>query len=181
MRTLLISALVMISCGVFAQTTPQKIGYADTEYIFSQMPQYRQIESDLKTHGQQLEAQLKAKYTEYETKRKAYEASFATMVDAVKKDKEAELVGLEQGIQKFQQEAQASLQKKQADLMEPIISKIGNAIAEVAKENGFSFIINPQLGPNSDILLYTDEKYNISDLVLKKMGITPTASAGTTK
>ena len=105
---------------------------------------------------------------------KAYQASAATMVDAVRKDKETELQQLEQNIQRFQQDAQASVQKKETDLMTPLYRKIGDAIKDVAKENGFSFIINAQIG-QADILLYTDEKYDASSLVLKKMGISPTA------
>lgn len=186
MRNLLVILLVsLFSAGALAQTpnqtqtTVQKIGYAEWDYIFSQMPEYKQIDNELKTHGDQLQAQLQAKYKEYETKLKAYQAGAATMLDAVRKDKEAELAQLQENIQKFQQDAQASLQKKQTDLMEPVFGKVGKAIEEVAKENGYSFIINPQLVGGGDILLYNDEKYNISALVLKKLGITPTAATTT--
>jgi outer membrane protein len=173
--------LTLLSAGTIAQTatqptgTVQKIGYADWEYIFSQMPEFKQIDSQLKTHGTQLEAQLKAKYTEYDTKLKAYQAGAATMIDAVRKDKETELTQLQENMNKFQQDAQTSLQKKQTDLMEPVYAKVGKAIEEVAKENAYSFIISPQVVGGGDILLYSDEKFNISVLVLKKMGITPAA------
>ncbi len=176
MRTLLILVLAAVSIGTMAQapaTNVQKVGFADPAYIFSQMPQYKQIESEMKTHGDQLQAQAKAKYTEYETKLKAYQAGAATMLDAVRKDKETELTQLQENMQKFQQDAQASLQKKEADLMQPVNLKIGNAIEEVAKEQGYTFILNPQIQGSIDILLYGDEKYNISLLVLKRLGITP--------
>lgn len=87
---------------------------------------------------------------------------------------------LQENIQKFQQDAQTSLQKKQNDLMDPVFKKVGKAIEDVAKENGYSFIINPQIMGGGDVLLYSDEKFNISNLVLKKMGITvQPAPAGT--
>jgi len=176
MRTALILLLTIFSTAAFAQpaTQPvQKIGYADWDYIFSQMPEYKRIDNDLKTHSDQLQAQLKAKYSEYETKLKAYQASAATMVDAVRRDKEGELTQLQENIQKFQQDAQTSLQKKQADLMEPVFAKVSKAVEDVAKEQGYTFIINPQVVGGGDVLLYNDEKYNISDSVLKKMGVTP--------
>ena len=65
--------------------------------------------------------------------------------------------------------------------MEPVYTKVGKAIEEVAKENGYSFILSPQIPAGGDILLYSDDKYNISTLVLKKLGITPTAAATPTK
>jgi outer membrane protein len=174
MRNFLI--LFLIGCASFAaqaQTPAQKIGYADWDYIFSQLPEYKQIETEMKTHGDQLQNQLQAKYKDYETKLKAYQAGAATMVDAIRRDKETELTQLQENIQKFQQDAQTSIQTKQDQLMGPVFNKVGKAIEDVAKEQGYSFILNPQLIGGGDILLYSDEKYDISDQVLKKMGVTP--------
>jgi outer membrane protein len=180
MRTLVIVFLMLASFGAAAQATHnQKIGFADPAYIFSQMPQYKQIENEMKTHSDQLQAQAKAKYADYETKLRAYQQGAATMLDAVRRDKEEELTRLQESIQKFQQDAQASLQKKEADLMGPINAKIGNAIEEVAKEQGYTFILNPQIQGSIDIVLYGDEKYDISLLVLKKLGVTPAPATPT--
>ena len=40
-----------------AQTTPMKIGYADGEYIFNQMPESKLIDSQLQTLQGQLKKQ----------------------------------------------------------------------------------------------------------------------------
>ncbi|MBN8576365.1 MAG: OmpH family outer membrane protein [Cytophagales bacterium] len=173
MRTLFVLLFCAATLSAHAQET-QKIGYADWNYIFSQMPEFKQIENELKTHGTQLENQLKAKTTDFENKLRAYQNMPATTPDAIKADKERELQALQEGIQKFQQDAQASLGKKQEALMDPVIKKVGKAIEDTAKENGYAFILNPQLmGSGEDIILYSDEKYNISNLVLKKLGVTP--------
>ena len=127
----------------------------------------------MKTHGAQLENQMKAKYDDYQSKLKAYQSMPATTPEAIKADKERELAALQENMQKFQQDAQSSYQKKNAELMDPVYKKISKAIEEVAKENGFTFIINPQMQNGADILLFSDEKFNISDLVLKKLGVTP--------
>jgi outer membrane protein len=178
MRTL----FVILLCGTLftAQAQTQKIGYADWEYIFSQLPEFKQIDSDLKIHSEQLQNQLKAKQQDFEAKYKAYQGMPATTPDAIKADKERELQQLQEGFQKFQQDAQSSLQKKQADLMEPVYKKVGKTIEDVAKENAYTFIINPQTVGGGDILLYSDETYNISNLVLKKLGVTPAPAATNT-
>src|SRR5687768_210097 len=161
------------------QQAPQKIGHADWEYIFSQMPEYKQIEIELKSFETQLQNQLKTKGQEIETKYKAYTALPANTLDAIKKDKESELAYLQDNLQKFQQDAQTSMQKKQNDLVSPVFTKVGKAIEAVARENGFSYIINPQMVGGGDVLLFTDEKYNISDLVLKNLGIEPAKQSPT--
>lgn len=182
MRIHFVLFLCFLSITAQAQTDanpPQKIGHADWEYIFSQLPESKQIENELKTHESQLQNQLKAKYSEYQTKVNALQGMPATTPDAIKKDKETEVAQLQESIQKFQQDAQTSLQKKQTELMQPVFAKVGKAIEEVAKENGYSYIISPQVLGGGDILLYTDEKNNISTLVLKKLGVTPTAATTT--
>jgi outer membrane protein len=176
MRTLFLLLFCVFAVSAQAQET-QKIGYADWEYIFSQLPEFKQIDNELKTHGTQLENQLKAKYADYETKVKAYQGMPATTPDAIKADKERELAGLQESIQKFQQDAQTSLQNKQTALMDPVFKKVGKAIEDVAKENGYAFIMAPQVMGGGDILLYSDEKYNVSALVLKKLGVTPQPAA----
>ncbi len=177
MKKIFTILLTGIAAAAFAQPAApvQKIGYADQEYIFTQMPEFKTIDSELKTYGDQLQNQMKTKYTEYETKLKAYQAGAATMTDAVRADRETELTQLQQNIQKFQTDAQASIQKKQTDLLTPVMAKIKTTIAVVAKENDYAFIINGQISGGGDILLSSDDKYDVSLLVLKKLGITPVA------
>jgi len=173
MKLSLLFFLQLLHFYAFGQTVPpsQKIGHADWEYIFGQMPEYKRIQSELKTFETQLQNQLRTKSQELETKYKAYQALTADTPEAIRKDKESELTYLQDNLQKFQQDAQTSMQKKQSDLVNPVFAKVGKAIEAVATENGYSYIINPQMIGGGDVLLFTDEKYNISDLVLKKLGI----------
>lgn len=178
-RLFIVAAAIFASVMSYAQETP-KLGYADTEYILSQLPDAKKVESDLKTHGAQLEAQLKAKNDEFEKKYQDFRDNATKWVDAVAKDKENELRQLQAALQKFQQDAEASFSKKQQDLMAPLYEKVGNAIAEVAKENGYAFIITLNAaGGGGNILLYKDAQFDVSPLVLKKMGVTPTAAVTT--
>ncbi|MEI9918373.1 MAG: OmpH family outer membrane protein [Bacteroidota bacterium] len=158
----------------------QKLGYADTNYILSQLPDTKKVESELKTHAAQLEAQMKAKADDYQKKLEDFQANASKWVDAIAKDKENELRQLQTAFQKFQQDAETSYAKKHDDLMAPLYSKIGDAISGVAKENGYTFIITLSAeGGGGTILLYKDAQYDISPLVLKKLGVTPTAAVTT--
>jgi outer membrane protein len=179
MRTL----LLLIFCGCITLTAAaqapaatQKIGYADGEYIIQQLPDFKRVTDDMATHETQLQNQLKAKSQELETKMKAYEQNQATMVDAVRRSTETELRQLQENLQKFSQDAQTSYMNKQTTLMAPLFEKVSKAIEEVAKENGYDLILAPAIssqGGASDILLYSSEKYDITSLVLKKLGVTP--------
>ncbi|HZY79253.1 MAG TPA: OmpH family outer membrane protein [Cyclobacteriaceae bacterium] len=186
MRTLLSIIFSVVAFASFAQTTPaqpvtQKIGYADSDYIFSQLPEMKQIDSELKAHSAQLQSQMEAKQRDLQTKYEAFQKLPATTDNAIRADKQRELEALNESLQKFSQDAQTSLQNKQNTLMAPVFDKVGKAIEAVAKENGFAFIISAQLMQGADVLLYSDEKFDISPLVLKKMGVTATKPATTPK
>jgi outer membrane protein len=165
----LVVAFLLISFASFAQGNDQtlKIGYTNVEYILLQLPESKQIESELKTHSTQLENQLKGKYAEYENKLQAYEKGAATMDKTIREDKEKELMNMNNSIQEFQRNAQMSLQQKEKNLVDPVISKIDKAIKDVAKESGYTYVFSNQA------LLAGPEDGDISPLVLKKLGVDP--------
>lgn len=153
---------------------PLKIGYTSVEYVLSQMPESKQIESDLKAFSTQLENQLKSKYQEYQTKAEAYQKGASTMTDVVRADKEKELTNMQQSIQEFQRSADQSLQQKQQTLLKPALDKLQKTIDQVANENGYTYVLNSDGA--SPVLLHGPKDGDISDLVLRKMGITPGAA-----
>ena len=150
---------------------PLKIGYTSVEYVLSQMPESKQIESDLKAFSTQLENQLKSKYQEYQTKAETYQKGSSTMTDVVRADKEKELTNMQQSIQEFQRSADQSLQQKQQTLLKPALDKLQKTIDQVANENGYTYVLNSDGA--SPVLLHGPKDGDISDLVLKKMGVTP--------
>src|SRR5690606_25028470 len=120
-----------------------------------------------------------AKGAEFQKKLQEYQQFGASVPDAVKQNTQRELQQLIQNIQKLEQDSQENLQRKQVQLMEPVYTKVGKAIEDVAKENSFTMILTNQLS-GLDVVLYADEASDISDLVLKKMSITPQPTATTT-
>lgn len=161
-----------------AQTAPLKIGYADVDYIFSQLPESKAVDSELKSTQAQLKNQIDAKYQEFQKKLADYNANLNTMLEAVRANTERELQQMQQNIEKLQSDAQTTIQTKQTQLMDPVYKKVSKGIEDVAKENGFTFVLNQQIG-GLDVILYGDEKMDVSDMVLKKLGVTPKPPATT--
>jgi len=170
-RILLSTAMAIIGFGLMAQ---MKIGYTNVEYVLSLMPEAKQIESELATIEKQYSNQLQAKYQDYQTKVADYQQNAESYIEAVRADKENEIVNLQTSIQEFEANAQNSLVTKRNELLAPAFEKIGIAIEEVAKESAYTHILNMTAGGQS-ILLYAREEDNVTDLVLKKLGIDPPA------
>ncbi len=173
-KLLLTMALCLLTVfAASAQSSSLKIGYTNVDYILGKLPEAKQIESELKTHEEQLGSQLQAKMKEFEEKYKAFgELAQQGNVDPViLNDKQTELQNMQSSIQKFQQDAEKSLQQKQVELLQPAYEKIQNSIDEVAKENGYTHIFSNSSG-GAPVLLFATEEDDISKLVLAKLGVT---------
>ncbi len=169
----LLAVFFLGSVSVFAQTP--KIGYTNLEYILAQLPEAKQIESQLKEFEKQLQNQLQSKYTEYEQKLDTYRKGQATMAEIVKQDKEQELLSLQNNIREFEEKAQSEMQNKQIALLEPVLNKIQKAIDKVAEENSYTYILSThtEMGSSAIILYAKNLEDNISDKVLQALGVTP--------
>ena len=176
---LIVAIVLMTGFNTFAQTTPTKIGYTNLEYILSLLPDAKRIESELQTYEKQLKAQMDSKVAEFEKKYQDYDKASKSglMGDAVKADKEKELTTLQTSIKEFEESAQSSLQKKQVALLEPVLEKIQKSIEKVAAANGYTYILSTHADyGGSAIILYAKNKdEEISNLVLKDLGVTPPA------
>ncbi len=180
MRTKLIAlfALVFIVCGsvsVSAQTTLTKIGYTNVDYILGNLPEFKKVQNEIEVTRGQLGKTLEEKYKEYQDKIDRYQKNQNNMTELIRADAEKEIMGLQQSIQEFQNKADQDLQTKTQRLLEPIMDKINDAIQLVGKEEGYLYILNMDAGRNTTpILLYTGtEDYNVTNSVLKKLGVDP--------
>ncbi len=155
--------------ATFSPITDAKIGYFDLQSVLAQMPEYKKAEEDMKGYSKQIEDEIKARQEEFRRKLEEYQKKMEekAYTPAMQASKEKELQGLQQGFQRFQQNIQQDAQNQEAKLIAPIYEKIQTTINEVAKEGGYQFIIRVEA-------CYTTVKAdNISDRVLRKMGIVP--------
>ena len=163
-KILLLSLTFLISISSFSQN---KFGYIDSQELLLLMPERKTAEEEVQTFAKSLESQLQAMTAEYQQSVQEYQANEATYTDLVKQDKVAEITGLEQRIQSFQQNAQQSLQTKEQELLEPILAKARKAIEDVANEGNFTYIFDKSSGN----ILYAKESENVIALVKKKLGL----------
>ena len=169
--TLTAALLLMCSTNTFAQ----KFGYINSSELIMAMPERVEIENKLKAYREELNSQLEAIGVEFNTKLEEYQKNEATYSDLIKQTKEKELADLQERWTEFNNVLiPQDLQKKQNELMSPILEKARNAINEVSQSQGFTMVFDMDAGA----ILYQDDKSvtNIMSLVKEKLGIkdTPT-------
>tara|TARA_B100001758_G_C18378796_1_gene595924 strand:- start:1197 stop:1694 length:498 start_codon:yes stop_codon:yes gene_type:complete len=158
----LLALLFIITLSSIAQN---KFGYIDSQELLMLMPERKKAETEVQEFAKSLESQLGSMTAEYQQSVQEYQANESTYTDLVKQDKVAEITGLEQRIQAFQQNAQQSLQAKEQELLEPILAKARKAIEDVATEGNYTYIFDKSIGS----ILYAKEGENVLSLVKKKL------------
>ena len=137
--------IILLSFITLFLNAQNKFGYIDSQELLILMPERDAAEKEVQEFAKTLEGQLSSMTAEYQQRVEDYQKNESTYTDLVKQDKIAEITGLEQRIQTFQQNAQQSLQIKEQELLEPILTKARNAIEEVAQEGNYTYIFDKSI------------------------------------
>ena len=120
-------ALALILVGA-TTASAQKFGRVDLAAIVPNMPEYKEALTNLEALGQELSQQLEQMQVEFNNKMVDYEKNYNTYNDSVRKMKETELRDMQERLQGMQQIAQQDMQKKEAEVMNPIYEKANEAV-----------------------------------------------------
>ncbi len=166
----ILASIALLLVGFTAQAQTIKIGYTSVELIMDLMPEMEQIGADVQDYQTQLQTNIQTKAADFQKQVEAYQKAAPTMAETARATKEQELTKLRDDLQKYEQDAQTSYQRKLQELLEPVQTKVINAINAVAAENNYTHIFAETAG-QSPILLYTKEEDKFTELVLTKLGI----------
>ena len=147
-----------------------KIGYINSEELLYNMPEVKTADEQLQKLSNDYDVQLQKLGEEYNKLIEEINPKLSTMNEAEQEMAAQKLQTMEANITQFQEKARNAISKKQKELYDPIIKKANDAIKLVAKEMGYTLIMDTSFNN----LLYFDETDDIIAHVCKKLGITYT-------
>lgn len=162
---LLLSIVLGISVCQLQAQSQGKYGHVNSGEILQAMPGIDSLQIKLTAFKTELEELYQGMVEEFQAKKDKFDREAGTMSSSVRQIREKELVDLQNRIQEFQYGVQEDLEEKQYELAKPFQDKIQEAIAQVAKENGFAYIFDTQ------ILLFYDNGIDVTPMVKAKLGI----------
>ncbi len=165
-KLILVFLLVAVST-LNIQAQKSKIGVINVGEILQLMPEYDSVQVAYTAKATSLQNDLQLMIAEYQQKQQDLAKTQDQLTPIIKGMKMQELEDLKKRIETLQQGAQYEMDAFEQAEVKPLLDKIRNAIKEVAKENGFTQIINN----SQDQVLYFEESSNILPLVKKKMGL----------
>ncbi|MBL4649531.1 MAG: OmpH family outer membrane protein [Aureispira sp.] len=165
---ILIALFALIFLTAWSQKSiAQTIAYVETEKVVPEMESYKKAKSEVEAYGKQLQKVL-------EKKQKDLQVYYAAVTDSIKKglmtpkeqqEAEAKLQKMQNELQQEAQAADRKLVEKEAELVMPVYKKFNEAVAKVAKENKYQYVLDKQL------LLYSLGGIDATEKIRTVLGI----------
>ena len=167
-KKVLLTFVILVSLSSYAQRG-QKIGYVDMEYILENIPEYGQAQNQLNDKAVKWKQKLDKIKSEVETMKADLNNERALLTDDLIDERLEDISIREDDFKKLESayfSSNGDLFSYRKLLVKPIQDKVYNAAQTIGKARGFDIIFDK----SSDvIMIYTNKKADISELVLKSI------------
>ena len=169
MKKLFIASFIVLVSALSA--TAQKYAYVDSDYILSNIPEYKSAQAQVDNLSVQWQKEIEVKYSEIDKLYKAFQAEQILLTEDMKKKRETEIITKEKEVKELQKSkfgVDGELFKKRQDLVKPIQDKVYRSIQRLAVEKSYDFILDKSEGIT---VIFADPKLDKSEDVLKYLGV----------
>ena len=175
-KKVLLFAFLILSFSSVAQKT-QRIGYIDMEYILENIPEYKDAQSKINAKAIVWQNNVDQLQKEIETLKAELYNEKALLTKDLIEEKEEDIQIKELELKKIQisyfgNDGDLYLLRQQ--LVKPVQDLVYNAIQDIATKRKYDFVLDN----SSDlIMLYTNNQYDISELVINSISKTKKLNA----
>src|SRR5215207_8216975 len=154
-KILLMAAVLLFSSGA---AMAQKTGYISLDQVIGIMPEVTRIDSLMRKYqADTINTEFAGLVDQYNYKDSILTKTDTTKIPvSVRKQYRTDLEGIAYQVQNWQAISQQAYQAKQGTLLQPVYTRVMNAIQAVAKEKGYTYVYDKSvlvIAPNGDDLL----------------------------
>ncbi len=142
MKKLVLMLMLCAPMTMFAQ----KFGHLDSQALLQSLPEATAVQSKLEAKGKEYEKQLTDMQSELQRKAEEYDKTKSTMNATKQAETEKELQDMYTKIQQTAQDNQKAITDEQQRELGPVLDKVRNAIAAVAKAGNYVYIMEKAAG-----------------------------------
>ncbi len=156
----LFASLVLYS--PLAKAQQFKIGFIDLQKVLNESESGKKAKSDLESFIKSQQSRIDEKGKEIEAMKAEFSKKSSILSEDAKRKKEEELQKELRDYKRMVADAQEEAKKKETELTKEIFKEIDVLIGKLAKEEGYSAIME------KTILLYTGDAFDITEKVITK-------------
>ena len=157
-------SLLFMSSISFAQS---KVAHIASQELVNQMPSYKQAMSDLEKLQKTYDAEIKNMLTELQATIEKYRNEESSRTQEENQKRALELQATEKTIAEYRQNALQDLQKKEVELLKPVIEKARVTVQKVARAKGFQYVLDSTTGTG----VIMADGYDLMNDVKSELGI----------
>ncbi len=165
---------VILFLSTTSVNAQKAFAFFDMEQIFAIMPEATLAEArfegeqeDIMNQFEEMQVEFNKLYQEFNDNQGLPENHADKWSTIIAEDKQLELMGIQERMQRFQMTAQQSLQEMQIKLLQPVYDKIDSAVAVVVKDKGYPFAFD-----KGDVFFINEDKCDdITSLIKKALGL----------
>ena len=162
--TFVVSAL-LLNAGFAHADDGVKIAIIDMQKAIQTSDAGKKAKAELETAFNKKKKELQTEESALKKLQEDFQKKQAALSETAKKDQQAKMQERFVKYQQLLQASQAEIQKKEQEMSEPIIAKIREKAADVAKKKGYTLVLEK----NQNVVIYSLEKDEITDEVMKAM------------
>lgn len=155
----------------------QKYAYINSEYILSNMSEYKEAQAELDRVAVLWQKEIEAKMASVDSMYKKYQVESITMPEQIKSNRQNAIMEQEKAVKELQKKRfgqDGDLFKKREELVKPIQDRVLNTVNDYAKEKGFAFVFDTA----GDLtIIYADPKWDINEAIMQKLGVSVNTNA----
>ena len=175
-KKVLLFTFIILSFSLFAQKT-QRIGYIDMEYILENVPEYKEDQAKINAKAIVWQNNIEKQQKEIETLKAELNNEKVLLTKELIEEKEEDIQIKELDLKKLQATyfgTNGDLYLLRQQLVKPVQDIVYNAIQDIATKRKYDFVLDN----SSDlIMLYTNNQYDISELVINSISKTRKVNA----
>lgn len=168
MKTLVLSLILIFGTGFVYS---QKYAYIDSDYILENMPEYAEAKAKLDKLADRWTKEIEKRYDVLKLKKENFAREEVLLPEEEKKKRAEEIDKLEMEAMQMQATrfgVKGDYFLKRQELIKPIQDRIYEAMQKVASLKRYVMVFDKA---NQSNLVYADIKLDISNAVLKQLGI----------
>ena len=142
MKKLFLMLMLCAPMTLFAQ----KFGHLDSQALLQSLPEATAVQSKLEAKGKEYQKQLEDMQAELQRQAQAYDKTKSTMNATKQAETEKNLQDMYNKIQQTAQDNQKAFNEEQQKQLGPVLEKVRNAIAAVAKAGNYVYIMEKASG-----------------------------------
>ena len=158
--------ILMLAIVLPMFASAQKIGHVSSQEIMAIMPETKKMAERLDSLQGVYETQLANMQEEFNKKLTEFQQQQSTMTANVREFRQQELAEMEQRTQMFYQTVQKDLQAKQVEYLQPVQTKLLEAINKVGAAQGCTYVMD-----KAGMLYIAPDALDLTAAVKAELGI----------